>query len=86
MGGKTCTTSVHRGSANKFLVWIANGEKEKIGSVFTENKSCTIVIMPLNMHKILIIFIPTGSGEGGMILWANGLEFIKLSQSMKKTH
>lgn len=28
----TCTTSVHLGSANKFRVCIANGEKENMGS------------------------------------------------------
>lgn len=29
----TCTTSVHLGSANKFRVWMANGENENNGSV-----------------------------------------------------
>lgn len=28
----TCTTRVHLGSANKFRVWMANGENENIGS------------------------------------------------------
>lgn len=32
----TCTTTVHLGSANKFRVWMARGENEKIGSARRE--------------------------------------------------
>ena len=35
---RTWTTSVHLGSANKFLVWIASGENENIGSANQEFK------------------------------------------------
>lgn len=33
----TCTTSVHLGSANRFRVWMANGENENIGSKSNEH-------------------------------------------------
>lgn len=36
----TCTTSVHLGSANKFRVWIANGENKNIGSAINMTEPC----------------------------------------------
>lgn len=40
----TCTTRVHLGSANKFLVWMASGENENIGSKHKKIEKSSIII------------------------------------------